>query len=136
MKTLPSSGGSWSSSLTVSASSETAALPSIVVVGDDTWVSYETVAAFTGAHSVRVSKIDSAGSVDRTLVSSTSYTASVYTWIHTDGRHLWIDWIDSSTLVGYSEYVDGVWSEPAYQSYDGVKDIKAARDRIAKYIRG
>src|SRR2546426_961651 len=84
MKTLPSSGGSWSASVTVSASSESAALPTIVVVGDDTWVSYETVAAFTGAHSVQVAKVDSGGMVDRTLVRTTSYTASVYTWIHSD----------------------------------------------------
>ena len=44
--------------------------------------------------------------------------------------NLWIDWIDSSSQVGYAELISGSWSSVATEGYSGSNDIEPARGRV------
>jgi len=129
LRTQAASGGAWSSEIVISDPSEASSQPSAIVSDENTYVSYEA-AATGGARSVICGMIDPGSNVGRTLVTSTSYNSPLVPLIHSDQGYLWIDWIDSSSYLGYSVLTKGEWKEVSYESYTGESDIKDGRERI------
>jgi len=128
--------GSWSDGILMSENAEAGTAPSAAAHGSDVVVSYEAITE-TGARLVKVSKGDPGGSVERTLVASTSRTDPLVTKVHSEGGYLWVDWIDSDSALGYSTCVDGVWEEARSEPYDGSVDLDPGRERIrARVLSG
>jgi hypothetical protein len=53
--------------------------------------------------------------------------------LHAESGHLWLTWTDSSSYVGYSEYIYGsqYWALPSRESYSAGGVLSAlARVRI------
>lgn len=133
--TLPASGGSWSTPESVSCSSESCRYPSIVVHGGKVYISYERINP-SGGRSVLTSTEDGISPWPENHVSTTQRTTQLETEIHSSNGHLWVDWIDSDDYLGYSEYVNGSWETPQYESYLGENDIADGRQRIRQNVAG
>jgi len=135
MRTQPPEGGSWSDELILSETGEVASRPAAFLLSGDTYVIYETSPP-TGSRLVKVTKIDSEGNVERSLLAATTYSSPLNTEIHSDGILLWVDWIDSSSALGYSVLIDGVWESPSYEPYGGPTDVLYGRGRIRSILTG
>lgn len=128
-----SSGGSWSTPEAVSSSTENCRFPSIVVHNSTAYLSYERINS-SGGRSVLAASEDSATPWPENHITLTQRTANLETRIYSVNSHLWVDWIDSVSYLGYSEYVSGSWESPQYESYSGETDIENGRQRIRQTI--
>ena len=135
MRTLSASGGAWSDALVVSDSSESSRSPGVVVVAGQTYVSYET-ASSGGGRTVKIAKQDTTGSWDRTAAATSASGAMLQPRIHSENGHLWVDWVDSASTIGFSECVDGVWGSVGQESITGAADIAAGRSRVRSLVLG
>jgi len=131
--TLPSSGGSWSTPEAVSSSSENSRNPSIVVHNGTVNICFERIDS-SGLRSVVASGQDSPNPWPEVLIAATQRTVNLEAKIHSSGDLLWIDWIDSSSNMGYSEKANDSWSSVQYEPYSGQNDIENARVRIRQTI--
>jgi hypothetical protein len=89
------------------------------------------------SRSIGVQIIDDTPEPIRSIIATTSYTGDLDIQLEGEAGHLWVTWIDSATLVGYSEYnfESHLWSLPFRESYAG-GTVAAARDRIRNRILG
>jgi hypothetical protein len=136
MRTLSSPQEGWSSEITVSGASENAWGPSMAADDRFVHVAYEAQDP-QGEHTIDEGKFDSGGSVERSVVATTSNPSSAAVQIHTgSGRvpHLWLEWVESATSMGYSEYLGGVWSAPQFERIDSADSAAKARQRIRDRI--
>lgn len=135
LRTLPSSGGSWSDVTVLSDEGEDSRNPCIAVDSSGTYVGYE-VAPSSGGRTVKATKIDGDGGVERSTIRTTPSTSALQTVLHSEGGHLWIDWVDSVSQLGWSERSGGSWGSPQYTSYSGPTDVAAGRSRIRSRVLG
>lgn len=124
------STGSWTGERDVSESDESSRSPRIVHDGTDAWVAFEF--DDNGDTSIGVTSIidDPDPIPSRTLLGTTGYSA-VDVQIHEESGHLWVTWVDSSTLVGWSEfdYTTEAWGAEDTESY-ATDTVADARRRI------
>ncbi len=130
--TLSASGNSWSTPETISDENEDCRYPSLVVHSGTVYISYERIDA--SGRSVLLSSEDSPDPWAVDLVQSTQRITNLETRIHSDNGRLWVDWIDSDDYLGYSEYINGSWETPQYESYSSDSDIGNGRQRIRQNI--
>jgi len=135
LRTLPSNSGTWTSPLAVSDSAEVSRKPWAVLDNGNTYVSYEVIPS-SGSRIVKVAKVDPGSNVERSLIASTASTSNLETRIYSEAGHLWLDWINSGTALGYCENVNGSWGAVHYKSYSGTSDITAARGRVRAVVLG
>jgi hypothetical protein len=129
--------GAWSTQAQVSASGEAAMHPRIAYDGTTPWVAYLTPTALgTAIQTVRI-VTDSPDPFGALLVALSSYTGDLDVQIQSESGHLWVTWIDSSTMVGWSEYdyETDTWTSPNYESYEN-DSVDATRGRIAAIVLG
>lgn len=131
----PASGGSWSDPIIVSNPSENCRYPSIVVHESKVHISYERINS-SGDRSVLTSSEEGLTPWPENHVALTQRTANLLTRMHSVAGHLWVDWIDSDSDIGYSQFIGGTWESPQYESYSGEDDIVDARQRIRQAIVG
>ncbi len=131
--TLPSSGGSWSAPQLVSSSAQDCRHPSIVIHAGVVAISYERMDA-SGYRDVIVTIDDGPSPWPESLVAATQSTTELKTILHSVNGHLWIDWIDSDSHLGFSAHVNGSWESAQYESYTGENDIESARQRIRQRV--
>ncbi len=70
------------------------------------------------------------------LVSTTSYTDNLHLSVRAETTHVWVDWVDSSTQLAYSEWdtTNGSWGTLASENYSGASDIQPGKERIRSAI--
>jgi hypothetical protein len=56
--------------------------------------------------------------------------------LHSESGHLWLDWVDESGVLGWSELVDDEWTAMDTQSYESAEDLKLARDTVRATVLG
>lgn len=132
LSTQSYSGGSWSTPIVLSSDSENCRYPSIANHNGSIFISYERIDS--SGRSILASIEDSPDPWSANLIQSTQRNTNLETRIHSCNGCLWVDWIDSDTYLGYSEYVNGSWNSPEYESYDGETDIGNGRQRIRQAI--
>ncbi|MEW5807604.1 MAG: hypothetical protein AB1756_09705 [Acidobacteriota bacterium] len=132
---LPFSGGSWSSPLSISSSSENCRYPSVVAHNSEVWFSYERINN-SGYRDVLCSTKEYPEPFPTFVISNTQRQTELRTKIHSINGHLWVDWIDSASYLGYSERISGLWSSAQYESYSGEDDVENGRQRIRLKIVG
>lgn len=133
MKTQAYGSSTWSVETTMSDASENVTNPSVAIFNGKTLVSYETIPT-QGSRSVKVAALDPGSHVERVLVASTTSSSPLLAEIHTESTHVWIDWIDSGTSLGFSVFLGGNWTSPAYETYSEPDDIKNARERVKEFV--
>ncbi|MDQ7087770.1 MAG: hypothetical protein Q9Q13_07920, partial [Acidobacteriota bacterium] len=127
---------------------------SAVAVSDGTadasrpWVAWETTTPWVGWH-----EVDGAGSIYLRAgegpspwptgftvdeVATTSFNGELAVQIHAESGHVWIDWIDSSTRLGWSEWdaSSGLWGAVQHEDYSGSSQIPVARQAIRSTVLG
>ena len=121
---------SWTGERDVSESDESSRNPRIVHDGTDAWVVFEF--DDNSDTSIGVTEITEGPDPipSRTVVGTTNYSA-VDARIHEESGYLWVTWVDSSTLVGWSEYDYNLetWGVEETESY-ATDTVADARDRI------
>ena len=135
ISTKPASGGSWSTPAQVSDGLEDARSPQVTVFSGTTFIAYEGVPT-SGSRKVIVSKQDNPEPWPTGLVATASQSSPLSIRTHNDSGHLWLDWVDSATYLGWSEYVSGAWTAARYEAYAGSTDIDPGRGRIRSQILG
>jgi hypothetical protein len=131
----PASGGSWSTPDTISSSTENCQYPFLVVHNGTVHFSYERINS-SNYRDVLTSIEEDPSPFPQAVVASTQRTDKLETIIHSVDGHLWIDWIDSDSNLGYSEKVNGTWQTAQYESYSGEEDIEDGRQRIRVEVVG
>ena len=135
LRALPDPDGEWSPEIEISDASEPSEAPSIVSHGGGLWVAWQVVSP-TGSRSIRCGKLEGVGNIERWLVADSPTVEDPGASLHSENGHLWVDWIDSTTQVGASEYVDGSWQPPVFEAYAGTDDLDAARGRVGARVLG
>lgn len=135
LSTLVSSGGSWSTAVVVSETSESSRAPSVAMLDSTTYIAYEVVPT-SGGRLVKVAKTDSSGGIPRTLVRATGNGGALKIKIHQESGHLWMEWIDAAGTLGWSECIDGSWTSAAYAYFESDGEIPATRDAIRTQVVG
>jgi hypothetical protein len=130
----PAASSSWTEAVVLSDKSDVSQHPSAVFFERDTYVGYETDPG--AGRTVTVSKMDPGSNVERTLVATTESSAPLDVRLHEQDGHLWIDWIDSESAVGYAVMEGGSWSAPQTQACDGPEesDMNHARDLVRQWV--
>lgn len=127
--------GVWEFEHFVGLATESNTRPRLIYAGDHLWMAYQVLNGKT--RSVGVQIIDDDPEPIRSIIATTSYTGDLDIRIEAQSGHLWVSWIDSASLVGYSEFnvTTGSWSQPYRESYtDGM--VVQARDRIRTRVLG
>lgn len=135
MRSLAPSIGVWGPEILVSDPAEPSGHPSIVVYNGATYVALESTQP-SGSRSAKVTKVDSAGTVERSLVGDTSSHSALGIRLHSESGHLWMEWLESTASLGYSAMVNGVWQAPQHEPCTGPSDIDPARARIRSHVLG
>lgn len=135
LSTKSYSGGAWSTPGVVSDTDGGSRAPSATVFDGDTWVGYEVVPSSAG-RIVRVARDDGNGNYPRTTVRTTSSTNPLDVKLHSEGGHLWVDWVDGAGVLGWSEYIGGAWTAMATESFGSQDDLKLARDLARMTVLG
>jgi hypothetical protein len=127
--------GVWGAERFAGATAESNSRPRILYVGDTAWVAYTI--QNPKSRSIGVQIIDDTPEPIRSIIATTTYAGDLDVQLEAEAGHLWVTWIDSASLVGYSEYnFEGhFWSVPYRESYAG-GTVAAARDRIRNRILG
>jgi len=127
--------GLWGAERVVGVTTESSSRPRVIYVGDIAWVAYTI--QNPKSRSIGVQIIDDTPEPIRSIIATTSYTGDLDIQLEAEAGHLWVTWIDSSTLVGYAEYSfeSHLWSLPYRESYAG-GTVAAARERIRNRILG
>ncbi len=127
--TSPATGGAWTTPVAISDPAETSRDPRVVVHGGTVSAAWSTCPT-TGSPKIVVGKGDSADPWARTTIAILNPGASPAVQIASAAGHLWVDWIDSASSLGYSESLSGTWGAVNNEPYLGVADIDAGRLRI------
>jgi hypothetical protein len=135
LRSLPTPDGTWGPEVQISESSERGTKPCIVSHAGAVWVAWQSVSS-SGSRSIRCGKLEGVGNIERWFVADGPTVLDPGVRLHSESGHLWIDWIDSATRVGASEYVDGNWQTPAFEPYAGPSDADAARGRVRSRVLG
>ena len=114
---------------------ESSRAPSAAIYDGDVYVGYEVVPSIDG-RIVKVAKDDSGGGFPRTTVRTTASTEPLEIQLHSESGHLWIDWVDSAGVLGWSEYVDDEWTAMDTQTFEDKEDLKLARDLVRVIVLG
>jgi hypothetical protein len=123
--------GIWSSELSLGDGVAQSRNPELLDDTQDIWVVFN---ARNPDPSIIVRKIidepDPIG-LPGTVLHTTSFTGDLDTRIHYDTGDLWVSWVDSTSMVGWSEYdyISGTWSLPSFEDYS-LDSVSAARGRI------
>ena len=131
--TRPMSGGSWSTPVPIWGGSDNARYPDIAYYNGTVFIGYETIPS-TGNRQIIVSKQSDPDPWPDSTVATSDQTGRLYVELHTEAGHLWVDWIDSASYLGWSEYVSGNWAPAEYEPYSGSGDIAAGRTRIRSEV--
>jgi hypothetical protein len=132
LRSLPPSGREWSDEVVISESGEGGSRPRAAVHVGMTFVAYEVDGPY--GRSVRASKMDSEGNVERTLLSQPNLESMLEVEIHEKDARLWIDWIESGTHIGFRVWSENGWSPLSLEPYEGAVDLKSARDRVRERV--
>jgi hypothetical protein len=120
----------WADEIFVSNTGDVATNPSALAYGNSAFVSYEIIPG-SGGRKVEVSLVDPEPAIERTLVRTTQSSDPLHAELHTEWAVIWLDWIDSTSNLGYSVWsTEGGWGTVQFESYTGTTDIDAARERI------
>ena len=127
--------GAWSVERTAGAAGQSNSHPRVIYAGDKPWVAYQIQNAKN--RSVGAQIIDDTPEPFTSLVATTAYSGDLDIRLHAESGHLWLTWIDSSSYVGYSEYLydSHYWALPAREPY-AAGAVSAARSRIRNRILG
>ena len=125
------STGVWDSERLLGEAAESGRSPRIIHDGAHPWVAFQ---AQVGGEISVIAQIIIDGPdpiPTRTIVGSSSFSGGPDVQIHAESGHLWIDWIDDSTFVAWSEYesATGTWSVEGHDSY-APDSVQAARARV------
>jgi hypothetical protein len=135
VRSKDASAGSWGEPVLVSDGIEDARHPRAAVFGGATFIAFEGVPG-TGPRKVIVGKWDDPGPIPLTLIGVASRSNPLSVRINSESGRLWVDWVDSGTLLGWSEYVNGAWASVLHEAYSGPSDLSAARERIRSQVIG
>jgi hypothetical protein len=122
----------WSTLQRVSESDESSRNPEIVCNGAAYWLGFEVDAAGGQISIVVGSILDSSEPMPtRTLVHTTGYGGDRDLLMHSLSGHVWVTWIDSGQVVGWSAYDSATeaWSDPEFVSY-AQTSVAVARTQI------
>lgn len=107
-----------------------------VLASGEVFVAYETDPSGGMKRIVLASKATSVSSFQPDIIAVTSYLDKTDPQLKAGGGHTWASWIDSASRVGYSEQINGIWSIPSFETYNGPDDVSRARIRIQDRIMG
>ena len=109
--------------------------PRVVYAGDTPWVAYQI--QNPKSRSVGAQVIDDTPEPITACVATTTYSGDLDIRLHAESGHLWLTWNDSSSYVGYSEYLYGsqYWALPAREPFSAGGPL-AALSRIRSRILG
>jgi len=86
--------------------------PSIALQGDRILVAFERDRVSVAGQEVVVATLRPDGEWDTTVVATTARTGRLDVRLHSDGRHVWLEWTHGENLLAVSEYRDGAWVAP------------------------
>ena len=102
----------------------------VVLPSGEVIVGYEANPVGGWKHLVVASKVGAFSAFQSEIIGSTSYLERADFQLKSNSSHTFASWIDSPTLMGYAELIDGSWSRPSYEPYSGSGDVEQARLRI------
>jgi hypothetical protein len=135
MRTLPSPDADWGPEIELSAPGATATHPTLAAFATSVFVAWEEVSP-SGAKSIICGKIESTGTVERSLVTTIPLGGASSPRLHVESDALWLDWLDSPDALGYSVWLNGAWQPATFEPYDGAADLDAARARVRARVLG
>ena len=124
-------GGTWTPASRVSSPGQDSQYPEIVHNGSSTWIAYQILAGTTKSIAVTGITDGPEPFPTATVLATTTFSGDVDVLVHSESGHVWVTWVHSATLVGWSQWdsTAGLWSVPAFESYAG-SSIQAARSNI------
>jgi hypothetical protein len=125
----------WGSETLISSLGEDSRHPQIAYSGGVAWVTWE-IGSSSGRSIAAIGIIDDPEPIPtRTLVASTTATGNLDLQVHAEAGALWLTWIESTSLVGWSAYDDAAsaWGVPQYESYAS-GTVASARASIRAHV--
>jgi hypothetical protein len=135
LRALPDPDGEWGPEVEISDASEPSEAPCVVTHAGGLWIAWQIVSP-SGSRSIRCGKLEGVGNIERWLVADSPTVEDPGVGLHSENGHLWVDWIDSTTQLGASEYLDGSWQTTTFEPYAGADDVDAARGRVRARVLG
>ena len=127
--------GDWSPARRLSAADASSRNPEIVHWGATTAVAFE-VAAPDGTSVAVLFADDTPDPIGSpTVLDTTDHAGDLDVLIHAESGRLWVTWVASATDVGWSRYVDGVWTA-AEMASSASDSVASARSRIRAEVLG
>jgi hypothetical protein len=127
--------GIWSAERVAGGTSKSSSHPRVIYAGDKPWAAYQI--QNPKSRSVAAQIIDDTPEPITAVVATTTYTGDLDIRLHAESGHLWLTWIDSSSYVGYAEYLYGsqYWALPSRESF-ATGGVSAALSRVRTRILG
>lgn len=128
--------GEFSQEEAVSLPGEAARNPSLAVLPTgEVLIAYETDPVSGGRRVVIASKATLMSAFQPELVQTAPNANEIFPELRTARDHVWVTWLHSDTVVGYSARTEGVWFEPAAQEPClGPDDAGRARVQVVSYV--
>ena len=125
--------GAWSGERFAGTATQSNSRPRIIYAGDETWVAYQIQNSKN--RSVGCQIIDETPEPIPSIVATTAYSGDLDIRLHAESGHLWVTWIDSSSYIGYAEYLYDMhdWAVPAREPF-AAGAVSAALSRIRSRI--
>jgi hypothetical protein len=127
----------WSDKMVVSSAGEDSRNPEVIHAGTATWIVFEIVSGSWTSVAVTGVIDDAEPFGVRTIVATTPWSGAVDPRIHAEAGHVWVTWVDTDVVVGWSEYdpATGSWGDAEFESYDGI-DVGAALAAVRTSVLG
>jgi hypothetical protein len=126
--------GSWSAER-VAGGTGSNSHPRVIYASDKPWVAYQIQNPKSRCIAAQV--IDDIPEPIPSIVATTAFSGDLDIRLHAESGHLWLTWIDSSSYVGYSEYLYGsqYWAIPGREAYSP-GGVLSALSRVRSRILG
>jgi hypothetical protein len=126
--------GAWTAERVAGGAGQSNSHPRVIYAAGKPWIAYQVQNSKN--RSVAAEIIDDTPEPFLT-VATTAYTGDLDIRLHAESGHLWLTWTDSSSYVGYSEYIYGsqYWALPSRESYSA-GGVLSALARVRSRILG
>jgi hypothetical protein len=127
--------GTWTPEWVAGGVGQSNSHPRVIYAGGKPWMAYQV--QNPKSRSVAAQIIDDHPEPITSIVATTTYSGDLDIRLHAESGHLWLTWIDSSSNLGYSEYLYGsqYWSLPSREPYSA-GGVLSALSRVRSRIVG
>ena len=127
--------GAWTAERVAGGAGQSNSHPRVIYAAGKPWMAYQVQNAKN--RSVAAQIIDETPEPIPSLVATTAYAGDLDIRFHAESGHLWLTWIDSSSYVGYSEYIysSQYWALPSREPYSA-GGVLSALARVRSRILG